>query len=191
MASAHGAERHPRDGSRSDTGRSWPLAALSFTTASIVLTWLVDEQPLSLFISGSVTLLAVLLLSWAWKREQAISPSPVSEYHAVAYSVAFYVALIVTLDESRSEALQWAVLIPPVSFLPLLVRRSTARRWSRDRAGALARRMHLAAAGLFSVSAAFFLLTVIAIVLMPIPVVGAAFHLGAARFYRQDRHDVA
>ena len=155
---------------------------LSFTAASILLTWMVDRRPAYLFIAGGVTLAVVLLLWWAWRREQATTPSPASEYHAIAYFVAFWVAFVVTRDGSRAEAIEWLVLVPPVSFLPLVVRHSVAR----GRSKTIARRMHLAAGIIFVTSAAFFLLTIIAIVLAPIPLMGAVFHFASARFYRED-----
>lgn len=155
---------------------------VSFTAVSILLTWLVDRRPAYLFIAGGVTLAVVLLLWWSWRREQATTPSPASEYHAIAYFVAFWVAFVVTQEASRPVAIEWLVLIPPVSFLPLVVRRTAAR----GRSKTIARRMHLAAGIIFTTSAAFFLLTIIAMVLAPIPLTGAAFHFAAARFYRED-----
>jgi hypothetical protein len=158
------------------------LAALSAVLTSSA------GASLSGLLVGGATLIVVGGLWRVWSREQSARPSPISEYLAIGYGWAFYASLVVTWGSIGERWVEFLVLLPPISFVPWIIRvllhRSSRRSVPLVRAASV---LHRLAAIVFIASGAFFVLTVLGMVLAPVPLVAATLHLVAGRFYAQQR----
>ena len=166
---------------------SWSLGAFALVAMSVVVAS-GSESDLSEVRAGASTLLVIAGLWWLWRREQSIEPSPVSEYLAIGYTWALYAAVVFEWETLGDRWVDWLIMIPPVSVLPpvirAIVRRSSAGSAGRTR---VSRLLHRLAAVVFFASTAFLVLTVLAIVVAPIPLIGGAFHVVAGRFYARQQ----
>lgn len=163
--------------------QSWLLGGFSLTALSVVLTRDAGSS-LAMAAVGGVTLGVIGGLWWLWNREQANQPSPISEYLAVGYGWAFYAGLVFTWDAVGDRWVDWLIILPPVSFVPLIVRRlfatSSRRSVGSSRVAFVAHRL---TAAVFIAAGAFLVLTVLAALIAPVPLIACAFHLVAGRFY--------
>ena len=129
-------------------------------------------------------MLVVGALWWLWRLDESVEPSPISEYLAVGYGWALYASLLFTWSDLGERWVDWLIMIPPISVIPPVVR-ALVRRWSSrsDRTAGILRVLHRLVAAVFFMSAAFFVLTVLGMVLAPVPLTAGLLHLVAGRFY--------
>lgn len=163
---------------------SWSLGAISLTALSIVLTRNAGSLG-SVVAIGGATLAATGSLWWLWRREQSVQPSPMSEYLAVAYGWAYYTSLVFIWESVGDRWVDWLVILPPNFFrasdrqkarphvcTSISHIRSHRVRRSPSRCGRLHRRCSVPGPH-----------RALAAVVAPVPLIAAALHPVASRFY--------
>lgn len=138
----------------------------------------------SMAVVGGATLAVIGALWWLWHQEQSLRPSPISEYLAVGYGAAYYASLVFSWDTVGDRLVNWLLIIPPISMVPLIVtrlgHRSSLGPVRADRIGFVSHRL---AAAIFVAAGAFLVLTVLAAFVAPVPLIAAVLHVAASRFY--------
>ncbi len=111
-----------------------------------------------------------------------------SEYLAIGYAWTLYSGVVFEWETLGDRWVDWLIMIPPISVLPPLVRavvrRSSAGASARTRVSCI---LHRLVAAVFFASTAFLVLTVLAIIISPIPFVAGVLHLVAGRFYARQQ----
>lgn len=135
---------------------------------------------------GVMLMLGALAL---WQHAAARHPVPAAEYLAVVWLIA-YVALGVmdSIAGERLPATDWLILLPPLSFVPPLLRRLLGDDGDpRGPARTAAYYAHQTLGVLYCGLGLLFMLTVLLIIAAPLPLVPGIMHLRAGHLYHVRR----